>query len=672
MYFSKILIANRGEIAVRIMRTCRELEIATVAVYSDADSAALHVRLADEAVRIGAGPATASYLRIAAIIEAALHTGAQAIHPGYGFLAERAAFARACRDAGLVFIGPPPEAIDLLGAKIAAKRLALAAHVPTAAAYLGDDQSTERLRAEAAQIGFPLLIKASAGGGGKGMRVVPSAAAFGAALEAARREALAVFGDDAVLLEQLIARPRHIEIQVLADTHGNCVHMFERECSIQRRHQKILEESPAPMLSPADRATIGAAAVRLALQAGYVNAGTVEFVVDAAGQPYFLEMNTRLQVEHPVTEAVTGYDLVRLQIAIAAGAPLPFSQADLAQRGHAIEVRVYAEDPIDFLPATGMIALFHPPVGPGLRNDPGVESGDAISVHYDPMLAKLIVHAPDRAAALDRLRAALDAYVVLGITTNLPLLQAIVAHPAFAAGATTTAFLDEYALNIQTQPALPPEVLLAAALLDAAADAHTSSDPWTVGPWRLSGSTRTLRYQHGDNMHVVTLSYTGAAWHALIGAAHFIARIIVAQPDLLVLECAPLASDAAAPQPRIQRFAHVRVGQARLLHWRGCSYRIAAVPQLRVDALGLVATSEAGSTSVAPMPGTITRLLVVVGQQVTENQPLIVLEAMKMEQVIVAPYAGVVRRLPYSVGALVAKGAALVELDPLGSERGSD
>ncbi|MBC8161033.1 MAG: ATP-grasp domain-containing protein, partial [Roseiflexaceae bacterium] len=408
MYFPKILIANRGEIAVRIMRACRELGVATVAVYSAADAQAMHVRAADEAVLIGPAPAAESYLRAEKVVEAALRTGAAAIHPGYGFLSERAFFARACREADLTFIGPTPEAIELLGSKIAAKQLALAADVPTAPAYLGDDQGLDRLQHEAAMIGFPLLIKASAGGGGKGMRMVRATGEFAAALESAKREAIAAFGDDAVLLEKLIERPRHVEIQVLCDTHGAGVHLFERECSIQRRHQKILEESPSPALTPDLRAAMGAAAVRLALSAGYVNAGTVEFVVDQAGSPYFLEMNTRLQVEHAVTELVTGLDLVQLQIAIAAGEPLPFLQGQLRQQGHALEARIYAEDSLRFLPSIGTVKVFAPPHGLGIRNDAGIESGDEVTVNYDPLLAKLIVHANDRAAAIERLRTALE------------------------------------------------------------------------------------------------------------------------------------------------------------------------------------------------------------------------------------------------------------------------
>jgi 3-methylcrotonyl-CoA carboxylase alpha subunit len=387
--FAKLLIANRGEIAVRVIRACHAMGIAAVAVYSEADRRALHVRMADEALPIGPAPAPESYLRIEAIIEAALRAGAQAIHPGYGFLAERAAFSRACRDAGLAFVGPPPEAIEALGDKIAARRLALATGVPVAPGYHGADQSDETLLREATRIGYPLLIKASAGGGGRGMRIVTNADELMPALESARREARAAFGDDTVFLEKLIARPRHIEVQFLADAYGNAVHLFERECSIQRRYQKIVEESPSPALTPKQREMIGEAAVRLARAAGYVNAGTAEFLYDETdGSFAFLEVNARLQVEHPVTEAVTGVDLVQLQIAIAGGARLPFRQEDVQQRGHAIEVRLCAEDPVTFLPAGGRLTRFDLP--DDIRCDSGFETGDEVTLYYDSLLAKLI------------------------------------------------------------------------------------------------------------------------------------------------------------------------------------------------------------------------------------------------------------------------------------------
>jgi 3-methylcrotonyl-CoA carboxylase alpha subunit len=668
MYFDKILIANRGEIAVRITRACHELGIAVVAVHSDADRSALHVRLADEAYLLGPAPAAESYLNVERIIAAALRSGAQAIHPGYGFLSERAHFARACQAAGLVFIGPAPAAIDLMGSKIAAKRLAESVGVPTVAGYTGDDQRPEKLRVEAARVGFPLLIKASAGGGGKGMRAVQRIDEFDAALEGAQREALAAFGDSTVLLERLIERPRHVEIQVLADAHGQCVHLFERECSIQRRHQKIVEEAPSPVLGPALRADMGAAAVRLAQAAGYCNAGTVEFMLDERGQYFFLEMNTRLQVEHPVTELVSGLDLVHLQIAIAAGERLPFEQTDLAPRGHAIEVRVYAEDPVTFLPSTGRMALLMPPEGPGVRNDAGLESGDEVTIHYDPMLSKLIVAAPDRAAAIARLRRALDDYIALGVTTNLPLLRAIAWHPAFVAGATHTGFLAENGLTAATYEAAepPPEVLTAAALFDAArmpsAAGHgraghgSASGP--AGPWRLLRNGMPLRYLFGEAEYTVSISQTAAGWHVDCGSTAADVAIIAWQPDRLTLAYRGQGAE------RIERFGIARDGDERLIGWRGGSFRLRRAAALHVDSLGGRAGRSQGHASMeAPMPGTVIKVLVEAGQSVAAHQPLVVLEAMKMEHVVAAPYDGVVRRLPYAAGALVTKGATLVEFE---------
>jgi 3-methylcrotonyl-CoA carboxylase alpha subunit len=683
--FTRLLIANRGEIAIRITRACRELGIAAIAVYTEADAGALHVREADEAVPLPGGPR--AYLDIAAVVAAARASGAQAIHPGYGFLSERPEFARACREAGLAFVGPPPEAIALMGSKIAAKRLAESLNVPTAPGYAGDDQTPARLRQEAARVGFPLLIKASAGGGGKGMRTVGGPEELDAALEGAKREALAAFGDDSVFLERLIVRPRHVEIQVLADAHGHCVHLFERECSIQRRHQKIIEESPSVALTPELRARMGAAAVRLAQAAGYVNAGTMEFMLDEAGGFYFLEMNTRLQVEHPVTEAVTGLDLVRLQLAVAAGEPLPFRQDDLLQRGHAIEARVYAEDPATFLPSTGQVALFAPAEGPGVRNDAGVASGDAITVHYDPMVAKLIVHAPDRPAALARLRRALDEYVVLGVTTNLPLLRAVAAHPAFAAGETRTDFLEATGLlGAGFEPAeVPAEVLAAAAIWDVgrrAADGERPfADPWAAGAWRAGGAPRRVRYRVAGREQAVELSRIDQRWRVRAGETELTAEVISRQPDASVLALAFTPTPRATPRPNggggdgtitstathpasIQRFAITGESGALLVGWRGASYRLERDAGLSLETRGRQAGAAGGHAGLeAPMPGTVVKVLAGEGERVVAHQPLVVLEAMKMEHIVAAPYAGVVRKLHCAPGALVARGALLVELE---------
>jgi acetyl-CoA carboxylase biotin carboxylase subunit len=442
----RLLIANRGEIAVRVIRACRELGIESVAVYSDADARALHVSLADQAVRIGPAPPAQSYLSADAILAAARETGADAIHPGYGFLSENAAFARACDGAGLVFIGPPADAIERMGSKIAAREIARRADVPVVPGYVPADQSDAAIAGAAHIIGFPILLKPSAGGGGIGMKAVTSEAALLPAIEQARREAVASFGDGTLYVERLVGSPRHVEIQILADAHGQVVHLFERECSLQRRHQKIVEETPSVALTAALRARMGEAAVRVAREAGYRNAGTIEFLLEGTGdaaQFYFLEMNTRLQVEHPVTEQVTGIDLVRAQIAVASGQPLPWRQADLTQRGHAIEVRVYAEDPArDDLPQAGPLLLYREPSMPGIRVDAGVLEGSEISVHYDPMIAKLIATGETRDAARQRALAALRRYPILGIRTNIAFLIALLEHPRFIAGALDTHFLD--------------------------------------------------------------------------------------------------------------------------------------------------------------------------------------------------------------------------------------
>jgi len=456
--FDKILIANRGEIACRIIRTCRRLGIASVAVYSDADAGALHVRMADEAVHIG-GPAPAdSYLRGERILQAARATGAQAIHPGYGFLSENADFAEAVAAAGLVFIGPRPESMRRMGSKAGAKELMAAAGVPVVPGYTGQDQSPQTLLREAARIGFPLMIKAAHGGGGKGMRVVHRLEDFPAALESCQREARGAFGRDRVLLERYIASPRHIEVQVFGDAHGNLVHLHERECSAQRRYQKVLEESPSPFLTPERRQAMGQAAVAAARAIDYVNAGTVEFIVDGEGAFWFMEINTRLQVEHPVTEMVTGLDLVEWQLRVAAGEPLPLRQERIAQRGHAIEVRLYAEDPeAGFLPASGTLRrLVLPTPSPQVRVDAGVEAGDTVSVFYDPMIAKLIVHDADRPAALARLREALAASHVAGTRTNLAFLEALVRHPAVVEGRIDTATWTATPTSSWPRPCPPP------------------------------------------------------------------------------------------------------------------------------------------------------------------------------------------------------------------------
>lgn len=496
----RVLIANRGEIAVRIVRACRELGLQSVVAFSEADSGSLAVRMADHAVLIGPAPPADSYLRGDRIVEAARATDCDAVHPGFGFLAENADFAQAVLNAGLVFIGPPPSAIRAMGVKTEALDRVRRAGVPTLPGYAGGGNDDDYLGA-ARQIGYPVLVKAAAGGGGKGMRVVRAEAELPPAVESARRESARAFGDERVFLEKYIDAARHIEFQVFADQHGSTVHLFERECSVQRRHQKIVEETPSPYLDEALRARMGQAAIHAARVVDYRNAGTVEFIVDAAtGQFYFLEMNTRLQVEHPITELVTGIDLVKLQFRIAEGAPLPFTQADLSQRGHAIECRVYAEDPANnFLPQPGVVLQAVEPWGPGVRIDSGVGAGDTISLHYDPMIAKLVVHAEDRTEAIRRMDAALSDYVIIGPTTNIRFLRDVLAHPVFQAGQATTAFVERYFEGWAPPPDPPPHAaLIAAALAEmlaapAAQDAvagNLAGEADRFSPWARADSFR--------------------------------------------------------------------------------------------------------------------------------------------------------------------------------------
>jgi len=500
--FRRILVANRGEIAVRVIRACREMGIESVAVYSDADRGARHVRLADRAVAIGEAPSGESYLRVDRVIEAARRTGAEAIHPGYGFLAENDRFARACGGAGLVFIGPRPETIELMGEKTSARRAAVAAGVPVVPGTLAPEADPAALAGEAERIGYPVMLKAAAGGGGKGLRLVPTAAELPSALARARSEARSAFGDDRVYLEKAILRPRHVEIQVLADHHGHAVHLFERECSIQRRHQKVVEESPSPLLDPALRAEMGALAVALVRRTGYVNAGTLEFLVGEDRRPYFLEMNTRLQVEHPVTEMVTGVDLVQWQIRIAQGERLALRQEDLAQRGHAIECRVYAEDPdAGFLPSPGRILALRPPSGPGIRDDPGFDEGAVVPIDYDPLVSKLVAWGATREEAIARMRRAVSEYTVLGIRTTLPFFARLLRHPDFVAGDFDTSFVARVLAEPPPAGESPVEVAAVAAALAAfrerrAARARPAEGPAPGAAWRSAG----LRELHGSRL----------------------------------------------------------------------------------------------------------------------------------------------------------------------------
>jgi 3-methylcrotonyl-CoA carboxylase alpha subunit len=626
----RLLIANRGEIAVRVARAAREMGITALGVYSQADADAYHLQFMDDARCIGPAPAPESYLNIDAVLAAAVAMKADAVHPGYGFLSERATFAQACIDAGLIWVGPPPQAMAAMGSKIDAKQRVRASNVPTVPGYDGKDQSTKRLRDEAATIGFPLLIKASAGGGGRGMRVVASLDDFDEALASAKREALAAFGDDAVLLERYLRDPRHIEFQILADSHGATIHLGERECSIQRRHQKVVEEAPSVALSPELRAEMGAAAVRAAASVGYVNAGTCEFMLDGEGKYYFLEMNTRLQVEHPVTELVYGVDLVQWQLRIANGEALSIAQADVRPRGWAIETRIYAEDPANhMLPSTGRITRWSPPEGPGVRVDAGVTTGSEVSVYYDPMLAKLIVFGSDRAQAIARLQLALDDFTIDGVRANLPLLQWIVRDEWYRDGRTTTSFLaqrlDE---SIFAPRAVPKDAVvyeIARRLLDGDV------------PWRIGGIGIPIWLASGASAFRVWASVTREGYWQLSG-------------DI----AGELQAHRAGERIAVT-FNGTPVSDARVV------FEPIAPPTAQSSGLAAAAGQGDGRVT-APMPGKIVKIAVTPGASVEEHALLIVLEAMKMEHRIEASFAGTVGTVLVKEGQLVPAGAPLVEL----------
>ncbi|MCC7548620.1 MAG: acetyl/propionyl/methylcrotonyl-CoA carboxylase subunit alpha [Burkholderiales bacterium] len=665
--FDKILIANRGEIAVRVARTCRRLGIRTVAVYSDADAGAMHVAACDEAHRIGPAPARESYLNAARIVEVAQTSGAQAVHPGYGFLSENAGFAEACAKAGLVFIGPPAEAIRAMGSKSAAKRLMEEAGVPLVPGYHGENQDSALLRQEAERIGYPVLIKASAGGGGKGMKVVETRDQFDVALASAQREAAAAFGDARVLIEKYLTRPRHIEMQIFADAHGNAVHLFERDCSVQRRHQKVLEEAPAPGMTAARRRQMGSAAVAAARAVGYANAGTVEFIADERGEFYFMEMNTRLQVEHPVTEMITGLDLVEWQLRVAAGESLPLAQEQLSINGHAIEARVYAEEPArDFLPAAGTIRrLRQPQASAHVRVDTGVREGDDIGVHYDPMIAKLIVWDIDRTAALRRMRGALADYQIVGPGTNVQFLLALVSHRAFALahrepGLLDTGLIGRYHSELlpETKPAT--DVILALAVLSelsridaqACAEALASGDPWS--PWHARDGWRMNEDNHhvfafddGDRVVEVTAHYRRGGFLLDLPGGSTQARAQAETDGRLVLDLGGRRIHGTV----------VRQGDQLTVFADGVSHRLA----LRV--FDAIEDEQAGGTLAAPMPGNVVQVLVQAGAQVEKGQPLMIIEAMKMEHTICAPAAGTVKEVLFVPGDQVRDGEQLFQFE---------
>ncbi|MEU5375720.1 MULTISPECIES: acetyl-CoA carboxylase biotin carboxylase subunit [unclassified Streptomyces] len=636
--FDTVLVANRGEIAVRVIRTLRSLGVRSVAVFSDADADARHVREADTAVRIGPAPAAESYLSVERLLEAAARSGARAVHPGYGFLAENAAFAQACTDAGLVFIGPPARAISLMGDKIRAKETVRAAGVPVVPGSSGSGLTDDELDAAAREIGVPVLLKPSAGGGGKGMRLVREPELLAEEIAAARREARASFGDDTLLVERWIDRPRHIEIQVLADGHGNVVHLGERECSLQRRHQKIIEEAPSVLLDEATRAAMGEAAVQAARSCGYEGAGTVEFIVPGSDPSsyYFMEMNTRLQVEHPVTELVTGLDLVEWQVRVAAGEPLSFGQRDVSLTGHAIEARVCAEDPArGFLPSGGTVLSLHEPQGEGVRTDSGLTEGTEVGSLYDPMLSKVIAYGPDRATALRRLRAALARTVTLGVQTNAGFLRRLLAHPAVVAGELDTGLVEREVDGLVTTE-VPEEVYEAAAAvrLDALRPHGEGwTDPFSVpSGWRLGGEPRPVTFP-----------------------------LRVYEP----VEYAPRGAHAVTGDRVSVVLDGVRHTFHRAADWLGRDGDAWHVRDHDPVAASLTGAARSGTDSLtAPMPGTVTVVKVAVGDEVTAGQSLLVVEAMKMEHVISAPHAGTVAELDVTPGTTVAMDQVLAVIAP--------
>jgi len=658
--FKKILIANRGEIACRVAATARRMGVKTVAVYSEADARAKHVQACDEAVLIGGPAPRDSYLQWQRILDAARATGAEAVHPGYGFLSENEEFAQACADAGLVFIGPPPSAINAMGLKAESKRLMESAGVPLVPGYHGADQDPTLLKREAERIGYPVLIKASAGGGGKGMRAVLKAEEFDAALASCKREAINSFGDDAVLIERYVQKPRHIEIQVFGDTQGDCVYLFERDCSVQRRHQKVLEEAPAPGMTAERRAEMGNAAVAAAKAVGYVGAGTVEFICEQDGRFYFMEMNTRLQVEHPVTEAITGQDLVEWQLRVASGEPLPLKQSELRMHGHAIEARICAENPeAGFLPATGSLHIARWPAhvsferGP-VRLDAGVGEGDAISPYYDSMVAKLIVWGEDRAQALARLDAALRDTHIVGLQTNVAFLRRCAATQSFSGADLDTGLIERERAALFEGPGLPFRITAAAVVAHTLAveALQQNDDPWSKRDgWRLYGAaTRRFDLELAGTHHTVLLSrhHQGGMQLTVEGEAFAFAvnsvgteshELLLAQQRVMVKvyaqgeKMAVFAPQGSAIVTEIDPIAHAGEGAA-----------------------------EAGRLT-APMPGKMVSFLAQVGDKVSKGQPLAVMEAMKMEHTISAPKDGTVAELLFAVGDQVGDGAELLRLN---------
>jgi 3-methylcrotonyl-CoA carboxylase alpha subunit len=654
--FEKLLIANRGEIACRIIRTAKRMGLRAVAVYSDPDREAMHVALADQAVLIGPAPAKDSYLHIGAIIDAAQTTGAEAIHPGYGFLAENADFAQACADAGVIFVGPSAATIRLMGSKSAAKALMESSGVPVVPGYHGEDQSIATLQAAAERVGYPVLVKASAGGGGRGMRLVGKPQELAEAIAGAKREAAASFGNDQILIEKFIAKPRHIEAQVFGDTHGNVVSLFERECTLQRRHQKVVEEALSVAITAERRETMAAAARSAAQAAGYISAGTVEFIVDGSGF-YFIEMNTRLQVEHPVTEMITGLDLVEWQLRVAMGEKLPLQQEEIAANGHAIEARIYAEDPDKgFLPATGTIRAWREPSGDGIRVDTGFRAGDAVTPYYDALLAKLVAWGADRPQALGRLVGALDAFEIVGVTTNPAFLKALLRHPRVVRNEIDTGFIEGEMSALTRAPSLAPLDLAAACaavlLREQGEQAASDDSPWNrTDGWTLAGRrSRRLSFRHE------TERYDAALWYGRDGLAmEFGDRTDRLQ---FVLRGGAVFDMCLGDAP--ERVSVAWSGRDLALSTPRGGCKLYWIDPFAAD----ISEAAAAGRIVAPMPGTVTRILAEPGAGLARGAPLIVLEAMKMEHTLRAPADGRLKALKCAVGDFVQEGTELADFEP--------
>jgi 3-methylcrotonyl-CoA carboxylase alpha subunit len=656
--FHSLLIANRGEIACRVIRTARAMGLRSVAVYSEADRDAMHVAEADEAVLLGPARARDSYLNIERVIDAARKSGAEAVHPGYGFLSENAEFAQACADAGLVFVGPTAEMMIAMGSKSGSKALMEKAGVPLVPGYHGEAQDEATLAKAAEQIGFPVLVKASAGGGGRGMRVVRSAAELAPAIVSAKREAKAAFGDDRMLIERFVQNPRHIEVQVIGDSHGNLVSLFERECTLQRRHQKVIEEAPSPTLDSAQRQAVSAAARKAASAVNYVGAGTIEFVSDGK-DVFFIEMNTRLQVEHPVTELITGINLVEWQLRVAFGERLPLAQEDIGFNGHAIEARVYAENPAkNFMPSVGRIKTWHTPAAvDGLRIDDGYREGDMVSPHYDAMLAKVIAWAPTRQAAIDKLNRGLEEIDVRGITTNIPFLSALVTHPGVRANAIDTGFIERELKNLTMAPAAPGDIELCAAvaiILDgeqkaARAESHS---PWQSFGWMPVGRRqRTFVFRQGQGgEYEVTLHYGNGPSVIAIGERELGFAYSVNDEGEIDVTLDGVRSRVVPVIDGHELYLRTRHGRFEL-HW--------------VDPFGGDDEEQVGEDKiVAPLPGTVVALLAEEGAALEKGAPILTLEVMKMEQTLRAPFAGVLKQIKCKVGDIVQEGVELAEIEP--------